>query len=92
MLYISILFSNCQVSPGLTSFLVRSFATVSACEEQLVLLHDFAEGRSVRGCLATATLLSPQPWTGKNVTKRYRTVRHGFFARGAIKDGQFKVG
>eukprot|EP00439_Symbiodinium_sp_Y106_P086585 s3_g34.t1 len=29
---------------------------------------------------------------GKNVTKRYRTVRHGFFARGAIKDGQFKAG
>ncbi|CAJ1401173.1 unnamed protein product [Effrenium voratum] len=24
---------------------------------------------------------------GKNLTKRYREVRHGFFARGAIKDG-----
>ncbi|CAE6922018.1 Slc24a1 [Symbiodinium natans] len=29
---------------------------------------------------------------GKNKTKRYKSVRHGFFARGAIKDGNFKAG
>eukprot|EP00747_Dinoflagellata_sp_TGD_P165063 gnl/TRDRNA2_/TRDRNA2_185862_c0_seq1.p1 gnl/TRDRNA2_/TRDRNA2_185862_c0~~gnl/TRDRNA2_/TRDRNA2_185862_c0_seq1.p1 ORF type:complete len:281 (-),score=40.28 gnl/TRDRNA2_/TRDRNA2_185862_c0_seq1:127-969(-) len=29
---------------------------------------------------------------GKNHTKRYETMRHGFVSRGAIKDGQFKAG
>jgi len=29
---------------------------------------------------------------GKNVTKRYSSMQHGFVSRGAIKDGSFKAG